>query len=90
VRTVGYMGGVVKPDSACLTLIPLLVLVLAVPAAAEEPPQEYPKLVLVLSGGGARGIAHIGGDTSLGPIILAYGRTEGNRDRFYLAIGDRV
>lgn len=24
-----------------------------------------------------------------GPVILAYGRNEGNRDRFYLAIGKR-
>ena len=38
----------------------MLTLVLASPAAAEETPEEEPKLVLVLSGGGARGIAHIG------------------------------
>jgi len=31
----------------------------------------------------------VGGDTFVGPVILAYGRTDGNRDRFYLAIGDR-
>ena len=35
------------------------------------------------------GSVFVGGDTFLGPIIFAYGRTEGNRDRFYLAIGDR-
>jgi NTE family protein len=34
------------------------------------------------------GSVFIGGDTFIGPIIFAYGRTEGNRDRFYLAIGD--
>jgi NTE family protein len=38
----------------------MLTLVLAFPATAEEPPEEEPKLVLVLSGGGARGIAHVG------------------------------
>ena len=31
----------------------------------------------------------VGGDTFVGPVILAYGRTDGNRDRIYLAIGDR-
>jgi NTE family protein len=35
------------------------------------------------------GSVFIGGDTFIGPIILAYGRTEGNRDRFYFAIGDK-
>jgi NTE family protein len=35
------------------------------------------------------GSIFIGGDTFLGPIIFAYGRTEGNRDRFYFAIGDQ-
>ena len=34
------------------------------------------------------GSVFIGGDTFIGPIIFAYGRTEGNRDRFYFAIGD--
>jgi NTE family protein len=34
------------------------------------------------------GSVFIGGDTFIGPIIFAYGRTEGNRDRFYLAIGE--
>jgi NTE family protein len=34
------------------------------------------------------GSVFIGGDTFIGPIIFAYGRTEGNRDRLYLAIGD--
>ena len=34
------------------------------------------------------GSIFIGGDTFIGPVIVAYGRTEGNRDRFYLAIGD--
>jgi NTE family protein len=34
------------------------------------------------------GSVFVGGDTFIGPIIFAYGRTEGNRDRFYLAIGD--
>jgi NTE family protein len=31
----------------------------------------------------------VGGDTFIGPIVFAYGRTEGDRDRFYLAIGDK-
>jgi NTE family protein len=31
----------------------------------------------------------IGGDTFIGPVIFAYGRTDGNRDRFFLAIGDQ-
>jgi len=35
------------------------------------------------------GSVFFGGDTFIGPIILAYGRNEGNRDRFYLAIGER-
>jgi NTE family protein len=35
------------------------------------------------------GSVFIGGDTFIGPIIFAYGRTEGNRDRFYFAIGDK-
>jgi NTE family protein len=35
------------------------------------------------------GSIFIGGETFIGPVILAYGRAEGNRDRFYLAIGDR-
>jgi len=30
----------------------------------------------------------VGGDTFIGPVIFAYGRADGNRDRFYLAIGD--
>jgi len=34
------------------------------------------------------GSIFVGGDTFIGPIILAYGRSEGNRDRFYFAIGD--
>lgn len=34
------------------------------------------------------GSVFLGGDTFLGPVILAYGRNEGNRDRFYLAIGE--
>jgi len=41
-------------------IIAVLVLTMAAPLAAEEPAKEDPKLVLVLSGGGARGIAHIG------------------------------
>ena len=41
-------------------IIAVLVLTLAAPLAAEETPKEDPKLVLVLSGGGARGFAHIG------------------------------
>ena len=41
-------------------VVAFLVLALAAPLAAEEPVTEEPKLVLVLSGGGARGIAHIG------------------------------
>jgi NTE family protein len=35
------------------------------------------------------GSIFVGGDTFIGPIIFAYGRTEGNNDRFYLAIGDK-
>ena len=35
------------------------------------------------------GSIFIGGDTFIGPIIFAYGRIEGNRDRFYFAIGDK-
>jgi NTE family protein len=35
------------------------------------------------------GSVFLGGDTFIGPIILAYGRNEGNRDRFYLAIGEK-
>ncbi|MBD3852971.1 MAG: patatin-like phospholipase family protein, partial [Acidobacteria bacterium] len=37
--------------------IALLALILAVPAASEESAEDGPKLVLVLSGGGARGVA---------------------------------
>jgi len=33
------------------------------------------------------GSVFIGGDTFIGPVILAYGRTQGNRDRFYFGIG---
>jgi NTE family protein len=35
------------------------------------------------------GSVFVGGETFIGPVILAYGRTDGNRDRFYFAIGDR-
>ena len=35
------------------------------------------------------GSIFVGGETFIGPVIFAYGRTEGNNDRFYLAIGDR-
>ncbi len=35
------------------------------------------------------GTVFVGGDTFIGPVIFAYGRTEGNRDRFYFAIGDK-
>ena len=35
------------------------------------------------------GSVFVGGDTFIGPVIFAYGRNEGNRDRFYLAIGER-
>ena len=35
------------------------------------------------------GSVFIGGDTFVGPLIFSYGVTEGGRDRFYLAIGDR-
>jgi len=35
------------------------------------------------------GSLFVGGDTFIGPILLAYGRNEGNRDRVYLAIGKR-
>ena len=46
--------------SSPFVLIAALVLALAAPLAAEDTAKEDPKLVLVLSGGGARGIAHIG------------------------------
>ena len=49
----------ITPPTRCL-IIGFLALALAAPLSAEEPTQEDPKLVLVLSGGGARGIAHIG------------------------------
>ncbi len=49
-----------KSSPALSYIIALLVLSLAAPLVAEEPLTEEPKLVLVLSGGGARGIAHIG------------------------------
>ncbi len=35
------------------------------------------------------GSLFVGGDTFIGPIILAWGHTEGGNNRFYLAIGDR-
>jgi len=35
------------------------------------------------------GSVFIGGETFIGPVIFAYGRTDGDRDRFYFAIGDR-
>ncbi len=35
------------------------------------------------------GSVFVGGETFLGPIIFSYGRADGNRDRFYFAIGDR-
>ncbi len=34
------------------------------------------------------GSVFVGGDTFIGPVLFAYGRSQGNRDRFYLAIGD--
>jgi len=45
-----------------LALIVVVILIAGAPAAQEapEPPQDHPKVVLVLSGGGARGFAHIG------------------------------
>ena len=49
-----------KSSPALSYIIALLVLSLGTPLVAEEPLTEEPKLVLVLSGGGARGIAHIG------------------------------
>jgi NTE family protein len=54
------MGGIVRTYPARFYIIAVLVLTLAAPLAAEETAKEEPKLVLVLSGGGARGIAHIG------------------------------
>jgi NTE family protein len=54
------MGGIVRTYPARFYIIAVLVLTLAAPLTAEEPVKEEPKLVLVLSGGGARGIAHIG------------------------------
>ena len=35
------------------------------------------------------GSVFVGGDTFIGPVILAWGRTQGGNNRFYLAIGDR-
>ena len=35
------------------------------------------------------GSIFMGGDTFIGPIIFAYGRTGSNNDQFYFAIGDR-
>jgi len=35
------------------------------------------------------GSVFVGGDTFIGPVILAWGHTEGSNNRFYLAIGDR-
>jgi NTE family protein len=35
------------------------------------------------------GSIFVGGETFIGPVVFAYGRTNGGRDRFYLAIGDR-
>jgi NTE family protein len=32
--------------------------------------------------------AFVGAETPIGPIIAAYGRTDGGRDRFYLSMGD--
>ena len=43
-----------------MSVIAFLALTLAAPLAAEDTAKEDPNLVLVLSGGGARGIAHIG------------------------------
>ncbi len=45
-----------------LALIVVVMLIAGAPAAQEiqRPPQDHPKVVLVLSGGGARGFAHIG------------------------------
>ena len=54
------MGDIVKSSPARYYVIAVLVLTLSAPLAAEGPAKEEPKLVLVLSGGGARGIAHIG------------------------------
>ena len=54
------MGNIVKTYPARFFIIAVLVLTLAAPLAAEETAKEEPKLVLVLSGGGARGFAHIG------------------------------
>jgi NTE family protein len=54
------MGGKVKTSPARFYIVALLVLTLASPLAAEESEKGEQKLVLVLSGGGARGFAHIG------------------------------
>jgi NTE family protein len=35
------------------------------------------------------GSVFVGGETFIGPVIFAYGRTDGDRDRLYFAIGDR-
>ena len=43
-----------------LFLVPLLALTLAAPPVLAEPEQQRPKVGLALSGGGARGIAHVG------------------------------
>ena len=43
-----------------LFLVPLLALTLAAPPVLAEPGQQQPKVGLALSGGGARGTAHVG------------------------------
>jgi NTE family protein len=50
----------VKTSPIRFFIVASLALALAAPVAAEDSQPEEPKLVLVLSGGGARGIAHIG------------------------------
>jgi NTE family protein len=50
----------VKTFPTRMFVVAFLALALAAPLAAEDTAKEDPKLVLVLSGGGARGIAHIG------------------------------
>jgi len=53
---------VVKGFFRRFTLITVVMLIASTPTAqeAQKPPQDHPKVVLVLSGGGARGIAHVG------------------------------
>ena len=51
------------------------------PAAASDPPQVRPRICLVLSGGGARGMAHIGVLKVLEELKVPIDCIAGTRDR---------